>query len=504
MISYCPSSSSKKRKMNNRKSSLSLSLWRNNNSNSNYNNPSIMIVLMMAVVTFLTLFSSSSSSSSLLYVNASAPAVVAADDVAVETAEEVVVDEKSNNNNNNNIVKTNINQYRFVHKTVIIPHDDKKFRGGEDSASTSDHMLIVADGVGGWASKGINPGLYSNLLTNTILTKFNTTLDKNIHMTIDDPKLNNDNYLTELVHESNEEAAAKHLGSATCTVLRLLNSNLLETLNVGDSGYSIHRRVTSSDDASSGLDGSLEVFYASTPGQKGFNYPYQLGGPNGDIVAKVADGPRQHQLVDKDIIIVVSDGVSDNLQPYQYHDCINEWTWSSSNLNRSPNVAVFNKQYEGYYEENELLSYSIVADCIARKAYRLGKDKTYDSPFSQSAKSYGKRYVGGKHDDITVTVAQIEKAIYNSDIMEYEFSMNIQEDDPHYKESIKIYKDSDGPIGLVSDLPKQKTILHTLLYEVTNNNSGASGSGSGSNESDDFKDNTNAYAKANSGGGVEL
>ena len=196
MISYCPSSSSKKRKMNNRKSSLSLSLWRNNNSNSNYNNPSIMIVLMMAVVTFLTLFSSSSSSSSLLYVNASAPAVVAADDVAVETAEEVVVDEKSNNNNNN-IVKTNINQYRFVHKTVIIPHDDKKFRGGEDSASTSDHMLIVADGVGGWASKGVNPGLYSNLLTNTILTKFNTTLDKNIHMTIDDPKLNNDNYLTE-------------------------------------------------------------------------------------------------------------------------------------------------------------------------------------------------------------------------------------------------------------------------------------------------------------------
>jgi protein phosphatase PTC7 len=455
----------------------------------------MIVFIMMVVVTFLTLSSSQSSSSSSspsMYVNASAPTVVSNDvDGVDDTAKEGEDYETKSTSSTNNKIITNINQYRFVHKTIIIPHDDKKFRGGEDSASTSNHMLIVADGVGGWASKGINPGLYSSLLTKTILNKFLATLSSKIHMTIDDPKHNNKNYLTELVHESNHEAADKHLGSATCTVLRLLNSNLLETLNVGDSGYSIHRRVTSenkqedgsstssssSSSSSSGLllNDSLEVVYASIPGQKGFNYPYQLGGKYGDIVAKVADGPRTHELNDKDIIIVVSDGVSDNIQPYQYHDCINEWTWSTSNLDKYPNIDLFNKQYEGYYEENELISYSIVADCIARKAYRLGKDKSYDSPFAQSAKSYGKRYVGGKHDDITVTVAQIEKAIYNKNTMEYEFSMNIdQDDDPHYKESIKIYKDSDGDIGLASELPKQSTILHTLLFEVNSAN-GANG-----------------------------
>ena len=49
----------------------------------------------------------------------------------------------------------------FLHKTVIIPHDDKKSRAGEDAAQATSDLLVVADGVGGWANSGINPGLYS-------------------------------------------------------------------------------------------------------------------------------------------------------------------------------------------------------------------------------------------------------------------------------------------------------------------------------------------------------
>ena len=36
----------------------------------------------------------------------------------------------------------------FQSKTVIIPHDTKLDRGGEDSADASDTLLTVADGVG--------------------------------------------------------------------------------------------------------------------------------------------------------------------------------------------------------------------------------------------------------------------------------------------------------------------------------------------------------------------
>lgn len=39
----------------------------------------------------------------------------------------------------------------FESKTIIIPHDDKINRGGEDSAHACDTLITVADGVGGWA-----------------------------------------------------------------------------------------------------------------------------------------------------------------------------------------------------------------------------------------------------------------------------------------------------------------------------------------------------------------
>ena len=57
----------------------------------------------------------------------------------------------------------------FQSKTVIIPHDDKRFRGGEDSADSNDFILTVADGVGGWALRGVNPGDYSRDLTHTVV-----------------------------------------------------------------------------------------------------------------------------------------------------------------------------------------------------------------------------------------------------------------------------------------------------------------------------------------------
>ena len=57
----------------------------------------------------------------------------------------------------------------FQSKTVIIPHDSKINRGGEDSADSSETVLAVADGVGGWASKGINPGLFSLELTKQVI-----------------------------------------------------------------------------------------------------------------------------------------------------------------------------------------------------------------------------------------------------------------------------------------------------------------------------------------------
>ena len=45
----------------------------------------------------------------------------------------------------------------------MIPHSKKIDKGGDDyvSISTDGLMFCLADGVGGWAKKGIDPGLHS-------------------------------------------------------------------------------------------------------------------------------------------------------------------------------------------------------------------------------------------------------------------------------------------------------------------------------------------------------
>lgn len=179
------------------------------------------------------------------------------------------------------------------------------------------------------------------------------------------------------------------------------------------------------------------------PGTKGFNFPNQLGGQYGDQVHDegVADGPREHTLQDKDVIVVVSDGVIDNIDPHEYHDCINRYTYQT-------------KKYPKHK-----LDFSAVADCIARKAYFLGKDESYISPFTRSAAKYGKNYLGGKHDDITVTVAQVEIATLDeatgTGVFRSDNDANDNGDNDNdnaainarrSKESIFVYANEDGPI----------------------------------------------------------
>lgn len=41
------------------------------------------------------------------------------------------------------------------------PHDDKLDKGGEDAFAAHKNFLAVADGVGGWARHGIDPGHFS-------------------------------------------------------------------------------------------------------------------------------------------------------------------------------------------------------------------------------------------------------------------------------------------------------------------------------------------------------
>lgn len=46
----------------------------------------------------------------------------------------------------------------------MLPHADKKHKGGEDAFVVLDTMLSVCDGVGGWATQGVDPADFSRAL----------------------------------------------------------------------------------------------------------------------------------------------------------------------------------------------------------------------------------------------------------------------------------------------------------------------------------------------------
>lgn len=147
-------------------------------------------------------------------------------------------------------------------------------------------MIAVADGVGGWAESGIDPAIFSKKLCKNIdyLVDSNETY-------INDPKA----LLIEAVSKNGET------GSSTCVIATLDKQKpQLLTCNLGDSGYMILRK--------SGLD--LIQIFRSKEQTHAFNFPYQVG-TGGDDPAKGDE--NLHELQDKDIVILASDGLFDNL-----------------------------------------------------------------------------------------------------------------------------------------------------------------------------------------------
>mmetsp|Transcript_20680 Transcript_20680/g.20421 ORF Transcript_20680/g.20421 Transcript_20680/m.20421 type:complete len:135 (+) Transcript_20680:2-406(+) len=89
----------------------------------------------------------------------------------------------------------------------FIPHMEKRHKGGEDAYCTSDTMVAVADGVGGWADSGVDPALYSRRLCLNIKDRYLKDRDKGIdaiHSTLNNPK----ELLTRAVEETRERGSS--------------------------------------------------------------------------------------------------------------------------------------------------------------------------------------------------------------------------------------------------------------------------------------------------------
>ena len=239
-----------------------------------------------------------------------------------------------------------------------IPHPRKAHRGGEDSylvSSPTNSTIAVADGVGGWESKGVNPRAFAD----EILSK---TYDF-IKSGETDPK----NAI------SASYPLLSKFGSSTICIGKLDAEGVFRVANIGDSGFMIIR------------DG--EILIQSKEHQHSFNYPYQLGiGEDGNPHGSDRPNDAQIYVVTLEIgdyIVMGTDGLFDNLWPEDIVSYINEERPHPKSL----------------------------ATGLALMAYEESQDKNNSVPFFHRAKMEKQPYAtyhGGKEDDISVIVSIVD------------------------------------------------------------------------------------------------
>ena len=179
----------------------------------------------------------------------------------------------------------------FNFGNCLIPHPDKADRGGEDGFFINDELnaLGVADGVGSWYYRGVDPGIYARELMR--LTEATIQAGQR------DPVK-----VLRQAYEGNKEQ-----GTATACVA-ILNDGQLNSVNVGDSGFIIIREG--------------QVIQSHQITIHSFNFPFQLGQgspdqPEDGVVAGI-------KLKPEDIIVMATDGLWDNLFEEQVAELVIE------------------------------------------------------------------------------------------------------------------------------------------------------------------------------------
>jgi hypothetical protein len=141
---------------------------------------------------------------------------------------------------------------RLAAAAAMIPHPAKEAKGGEDAwfVCASGRCAGVADGVGGWAEVGVDPGLYSReLMERTAAAAAAAAPGPGVPQAA-----------LEAAH-----AATGARGSCTACVA-CVHGGALHASNLGDSGFMVVR--------------GGEVAFLSPQQQHEFNFPFQLGSPD--------------------------------------------------------------------------------------------------------------------------------------------------------------------------------------------------------------------------------
>lgn len=262
---------------------------------------------------------------------------------------------------------------------------------GEDSfaIAENDHQIVlaVADGVGGWRKKGIDPSKFSQSLMHHLKQTVQgedeakaglwaklggaNDYEYKVPTQIKDEAMNPEELLRHAfwrMIRSFHRGLEKPFGSSTACLVSLNKATgVLDTANLGDSGFLILR--------------DANIVGRSKSQQYRFNAPYQITlAPDGNVSDTTHTVAHQSwQLQEGDLLVLGTDGLWDNLFEQDITRILGQ--------ERTP----------------EQMARSLVMNARA-----ASERSEYDSPFSVEARKHGiDKFTGGKEDDITVLVSKV-------------------------------------------------------------------------------------------------
>jgi protein phosphatase PTC7 len=259
------------------------------------------------------------------------------------------------------------------------PKQEKIETGGEDALYYSKNLLAVADGVGGWALQGIDSSRYSKKLIENARDFF----QKNPEHYSQHPK----DLLVECAKNNFE------MGTSTL-VLATLWKNFVKVGFLGDSGYMIFQPALKKLPQNRGFNIIYEAQVISKEQEHDFNFPFQIGVNGDDPEVKALS--FEHEVKYGNLVLLVSDGVLDNLFSHDIEYILNEYIEDIKQVNG-----------RGLRNIVENFDGKVFSEILAQKTLEISKNTEFISPFAVGAMRSGLIAQGGKMDDISVVSAMI-------------------------------------------------------------------------------------------------
>ena len=294
------------------------------------------------------------------------------------------------------IVQTNASELSLVAAGANLPHPDKVAKGGEDAwfvriDKKGGGEMYLADGVGGFNEKGVDPGLYARVLTYEAAKEY--AAQSNSPLATAGPK--------KAIQVAQENT---RLPGASTMVIVTLEGTTLKAANLGDSGFRVIR--------------SGKVVFASPAQEHYFNCPYQLGYPSLSEDVDLASEAQEFEIVMQpgDLVIVGSDGLFDNVFDEDIASVANEAVAMVAGAGAFSAAMAASKALANFARKNAedpmcdspyALELTKEKTGVAEAAKVKGPFRLFNSFASSAASAMTGRKLGGKLDDITVIVGAI-------------------------------------------------------------------------------------------------